>query len=423
MSPFKQVLTTSLAAVIAVPAVFIATGCEPLLPGLPAEEDIFDGPIDGLSEAQLRTFIAGDEAFAEFFTADTGLGPVFNAPSCINCHPGDGRGHPAFNLIRFGRGDSADSASFDYLEELGGPQLQDRAIPGYQAEILPDNVAVSPRGGPVVTGLGLLEAVPAADILAREDADDLDGDGISGRANFVPVPDFLSAPADCVCAGCQIAPTGCEMLARFGRKATAIDLHHQTVVAYLNDMGVTSDELVDDVFNPTLGGPSGDAVADPEVGSESVANVVFYLQTLRPPARRNDSDSEVLRGQQLFADIGCAACHTPELQTGAHPIGALSNRTARAYTDLLLHDMGPALADGYPEARATGNEWRTTPLWGLGIVAGQLGGEAYYLHDGRARTLHEAIDLHGGEAERARADYLALSAIDRDALTAFLQSL
>jgi CxxC motif-containing protein (DUF1111 family) len=213
------------------------------------------------------------------------------------------------------------------------------------------------------------------------------------------------------------------MLGRFGRKATTIDLLHQTVNAYHDEIGITSDERPDDVFNPLVGGPSGDTVADPEVGSADVRNVVFYLQTLRAPLRRTVADAEVRTGEDLFAQIGCTACHKPELSTGDSPIEALRSTTVAAYSDMLLHDMGPALADGFPEGDASGREWRTTPLWGLGIIDGQLGGAAFYMHDGRARTLSDAIELHGGEALASARKFSALEDVDRRRVLVFLRSL
>ena len=408
---------------LTVVASLAASGCDALFSGLPDDAEVFDAPIEGLTGEQLAVFLAGDEAFARRFTPEEGLGPVFNARSCDDCHPAEGRGDPSFNLMRFGRGDPSSSDDFDYLEELGGPQLQDRAIPGYPAEVLPPNVAVSERGGPVTVGLGLLEAIPAATVLALADPDDVDGDGVSGRPNLVSPPSFADVPADCSCPACVAVEGDCLLLGRFGRKATAADLLQQTVEAYRNDMGVTSDQITEDIFNPLAGGPGGDHAPDPEVGSAEVANLVFYLRALRPPQRRNGDAAEVKRGAQRFDEIGCAACHITRLTTGPSPLGPLSHVEVAAYTDLLLHDMGPGLADDYPEGAASGREWRTTPLWGVGIVANVLGGHAYYLHDGRARTLREAVGWHGGEAEASRQAFESLDAGAQGDLLAFLRSL
>jgi len=389
-------------------------GCSELLTEAPNPDEVLDGMLDGLSPAQIRAHVAGDEAFAEFFTPKAGLGPVFNQTSCESCHPADGRAHPSTNLRRFGK---MTAAGFDYLLDKGGPQLQDRSIPGYPAEQLPiDITGLSERGGPIVAGLGYIEAIPDAVILANEDPNDANGDGISGRANFVFPPNYLYLRADKI-------SRGGKYLGRFGRKATAINLVQQTAGAYLNDIGITSEFEPVEVFNPVLGNAVGDNVADPEVASETINNVVFYLQTLRAPERRHESEAAVKRGELLFAQIKCTGCHLPEMQTGPSPIAPLAFQQVRLYSDLLLHDMGPELADNYPEGEATGSEWRTTPLWGLGIVENALGGTPFYLHDGRTSDLREAIRLHGGEAEAARKSYLDLNAEDQNALLVFLKSL
>lgn len=392
----------------------LSLSCSELLTEAPKENEVLDGQIAGLSGAQARAHIAGDEAFAELFTPATGLGPVFNQTSCEGCHPGDGRGHPATNLRRFGK---ATASGFDYMREHGGPQLQDRAIPGYPAEQLPPGITgLSERGGPIVSGLGYIEAITDAAILANEDPNDANGDGISGRANFVRAPEFITPSAE------RIMRDG-KYLGRFGRKATAINLLQQTAGAYLNDMGVTSEFEPTELFNPVLGNHVGDNVADPEVSTETVNNVVFYLQTLRAPSRRNENDPTVRAGERLFAEIKCASCHIPDLQTGASAIAPLAFQKVALYSDLLLHDMGAALADNYPEGDASGSEWRTTPLWGLGNVGNVLGGTPFYLHDGRTSDLSEAIGLHGGEAQAARDRFVNLNESDKAALLAFLQSL
>ena len=394
------------------------SACSALMSDLPQDDAIFEGPIEDLSRAQLASFVAGDEAFGERFVPATGLGPVFNQRACDACHPADGRGHPSTNLTRFGRGDPNDADSFDYLEGLGGPQLQDKAIAGYARETLPAGLSgVSIRGGPVVVGLGLVEAIPDAAILARADPDDTDGDGISGRPNFVPAPQYFQPIYD------HYQPRGGLFLGRFGRKATAVTLLHQTVAAYKNDMGITSDFDPTDLYNPDVGAFTGDGVADPEVSAATVHAVVFYLRTLRPPQRRGQDRDDVRAGERLFSELGCAACHLPSFRSGPSPIAALDRKEVPLYSDLLLHDMGSELADGFPEGRATGREWRTTPLWGLGIVENVLGGVPFYLHDGRTSDLSEAVLLHGGEAESARDAFANLSAADRDSLLAFLRSL
>jgi len=391
------------------------TGCDDLLTETPDERTIFDAPLDGLTGAQLKGHLDGDEAFGQTFTVETGLGPVFNQTACLNCHPDEGRGHPSTNLTRFGR--MAEDGTFDVMAEFGGPQLQDRSIPGYPAETLPpDATGISVRGGPVAVGLGLVEAITDETILSNEDPDDADGNGISGRANFVAPPDYLQPSSD------KIRRDG-KLLGRFGRKATAIDLLHQSVNAYKQDMGISTDFEQEDIFNPAVGSTLGDNVPDPEVSAETVRNVVIYLQTLRPPLRRNEDDPTVRAGEAFFSSIGCAACHLPEMRSGTSGIDVLSLKPVRLYSDLLLHDMGPALADNFPEGQATGTEWRTTPLWGLGIVGNLLGGTPFYLHDGRTSDLVEVIDLHLGEAEAARNRFFQLADPEQESVLTFLNSL
>jgi len=389
-------------------------GCRVFLTSSPEDAQVLDAPLDGLTGAQLRAFFAGDKAFAETFSVEQGLGPVFNQTACNSCHPRAGRGHPATNVTRFGK---ISGNTFDTMVELGGPHLQERAIPGYPAETLPQAATgISVRGGPMIVGLGLIEAIPDDSILVNEDADDLNNDGISGRANFVPAPDYLQLAAD------KVLRDG-KYLGRFGRKAGAINLLHQTVNDYKNNMGITTTFDPVDVFNPVMGARVGDSVPDPELPVETVQNVVFYLQTLRPPIRRNVLASNVSAGETLFAQIGCAGCHIPAMQTGASQIAALSFKKVMLYSDLLLHDMGPALADDYPEGDASGTEWRTAPLWGLGIVENLLGGIPFYLHDGRTSDLREVIALHQGEADSSRVAFEALAAGDQKSLLAFLKSL
>jgi CxxC motif-containing protein (DUF1111 family) len=267
-----------------------------------------------------------------------------------------------------------------------------------------------------VTGLGLIEAIPEAEILKYADPEDKDGYGIRGRPNYVTPPDYFE-PA------IEHTPQNGKIMGRFGRKANAINLLQQVAEAYLNDMGITSDFLMKDLHNPLVGGPSGDGAPDPEVSASTVRSVTFYMQTLRAPSRRDVDDPIVKKGEALFGQIGCAKCHVSSMKTGKHAIAALSEKTVSLYSDLLLHDMGPKLADGYPEGQATGNMWRTTPLWGLGVIGNLMGGQPFYLHDGRAKTLQEAIDYHGGEAQKSRDGFFALSSSEQEALLVFLRSL
>ena len=288
-------------------------------------------------------------------------------------------------------------------------------MPGYLAETIPSHAnAISERGGPIVVGLGLIEAIADQTLLSRADPNDADGDGISGRANLITAPEFLGLPA---------GQYNGKYLGRFGRKAGAITLLQQTANAYHQDMGITSDFIPEENFNPLAGGRGGDPIPDPEISAATVNDVVFYLQTLRPPMRRNENDAQVLRGEQLFNSIKCSSCHVPTMMTGPHPVAALSSRPAYLYSDLLLHDMGPDLADNFIEGEATGSEWRTTPLWGLGIVENVLGGTPFYLHDGRTSDLRVVIELHKGEANASRLAFQQLSTSDQEALFRFLKSL
>lgn len=403
-----------------------AAACSGVGPSAPPDDSLLAGPLEGLSGAQLRQHIRGDEAFGRIFGAADGLGPIFVAESCERCHVGDGKGHPLFNLTRFGR---MTPAGFDPMRSSGGPQIQSRALPGMPVETIPGEATGSAVFmAPAVTGLGLLEAVPDALLLALEDPDDQDNDGISGRVQLVDESDVVSevVSLESVLDGITGFPrerNDGRFIGRFGKKGSAISLLHQTVTAYREDMGITSDILLTDPIPPELGGFGSDGVADPEVSSAEVQAVVFYLRTLRPPPRRGADAPEVLEGEALFAAIGCARCHLPALQTGPSAIRALDRVTFHPYTDLLLHDMGPELDDGYTEGRATTAEWRTAPLWGVGLAARSQGGQRFLLHDGRARTLPEAIGFHGGEGAASRAAYEALTPEQQARVIAFLESL
>ncbi len=212
-------------------------------------------------------------------------------------------------------------------------------------------------------------------------------------------------------------------LGRFGKKATTITLRHQTVNAYSEDMGLTTDAHPDDLLQPGLPGTGGDGVTDPEVGSGIVSSVVFYLRALRPPPRREASNAEVVAGRDLFVDVGCAKCHVTTLRTGPSAIAPLDRVEFAPFTDMLLHDMGADLDDGYTEGNATSSEWRTAPLWGIGLAARATGGTMFLLHDGRARSLRAAIGFHGGEAAASRAAFNALTVEEQERLLRYLRSL
>jgi CxxC motif-containing protein (DUF1111 family) len=393
-------------------------------------------------------------------TASDGLGPLLNARACQHCHLKDGRGHPP-------DGSGADATSFlirlsvpaeshpyqaaipGYIpvapEPAYGKQLQDRSVQGFPAEgrvrieteafevplsggekavlqrpvygvadpaygPLSPEAMISPRVASPMIGLGLIEAIPAEDILARADPEDADGDGISGRPNIVWSLDHDR-----------------PMLGRFGWKAGTPTVRQQSAEAFAADMGLSTTVLPEGFGECTTmqadcraAEDGGDPV---EVGDDALDRVAFYARNLSVPARRDVDDPEVLRGKQVFYESGCAACHAPKFVThrlADRPEGSF--QLVWPYSDLLLHDMGEGLADGRPEARATGTEWRTAPLWGVGLTE-TVSGHTRFLHDGRARSLLEAILWHGGEAQGARDRVAGMPPADRAALIRFLRSL
>jgi CxxC motif-containing protein (DUF1111 family) len=386
--------------------------------------------------------------------ARDGLGPLFNTNSCQGCHIKDGRGHPPgvdeppvslFLRLAVPADPERDA---EILRKHGfkpapvyGSQLQTAALPAAKPEAdliiewtpvkktladgtvvelrkpvyrienpnygpLPEDLLVSPRVAPQMIGMGLLEAIPIEDLQALHDLDDADQNGISGKLN--QVWDLATE---------QTLP------GRFGWKAAEPDVHQQSMGAFAGDMGLTSTLKPTTDCMPEQHCERFTHGGDPEV-SDKVANfVTFYAKSLAVPARRNLESESVQRGAELFNEIGCAGCHTPRHQTGeVADRPDLSNQTIWPYTDLLLHDMGPALADGRDEFLANGNEWRTPPLWGIGL-AQVVNPQAGFLHDGRARTLEEAVLWHGGEAQAAADRYRQMSSEDRTALIDFLNSL
>lgn len=384
--------------------VVIVVSCEKTMPPAPGENSLLDGPMEGLSTEEQAQFLKGDEAFGEVFTIEKGLGPIFVANQCASCHAGDGKGSPFVRFTRFGQPDTLGNQFLAF----GGPQLQHKAIPGYQPEQLPAGATTTDLIAPAVSGLGFLDAVSDADLIALSDPNDANGDGISGRPHWNTIPDYVTLRPN------SIAQNG-RYISRFGKKGAAYDLLHQTSGAYNQDMGVTS------LFEPI--DPYSGLEVDPEVSTQTVHDVVFYLKTLKAPIQRNQDDPDVLAGKQIFSDIQCASCHTPTLNTGFSPISALSNKEFHPYTDLLLHDMGPGLDDGYTEGYALTSEWRTPALWGIGLSKDAQGGSYFLLHDGRAMSIEEAILLHGGEAQQSRDNYNQLSEAEKEQLIKFLESL
>jgi len=385
--------------------ILAGVGCQRLLPKAPANDSILDGPVEGLTNEQNAVFLRGDIAFNDdVFTAETGLGPLFVATSCGSCHAGDGKGHPFTTLTRFGQ---IDTFGNQFLQR-GGPQLQNRAIPGFMPEQIPPGTAFSKFTPPANTGLGFLEAVSDATLLSFSDPNDLNRDGISGKPNWIAIPQY------CIVRPGTIERDG-KYIGRFGKKAAVYDLLQQTVNAYNQDMGVNS------TYEHYSTYTSFDV--DPEITNQTALDVVFYLQTLKAPVQRDQNNADVIGGRQVFLNISCAKCHVPQLETGFSPINALSNKTFSPYTDLLLHDMGPGLNDGYTEGTALPAEWRTPALWGLGLSKNSQGGQYFLMHDGRATSIEQAILMHGGEAEQSKNNFQQLTATDKAKLMKFLESL
>jgi len=385
--------------------IFAFTSCTKIMPPAPANEEVLDGSLDGLSSDETARFLNGDVAFNnEVFTPQTGLGPIFVATSCGACHAGDGKGHPFSSLTRFGQSDTSGN---QYLSK-GAPQLQHRAIPGFLPESLPPSASKSILLPPANTGLGFLDAVSDADLLALSDPSDMDGDGISGVPNWINIPNY------CKLRKGAISNAG-KYIGRFGKKGSTYDLLQQTANAYNQDMGVSSTFEPEDTYSKQI--------VEPEVSNKTIHDVVFYLLTLKAPLQRDKTDAAVIEGQTIFNKIYCNKCHISQLKTGNSDIAALANKVFYPYTDLLLHDMGPQLDDGYTEGSATTSEWKTPALWGLGLSKNSQGGTYYLMHDGRAKSIEEAILLHGGEAQISRQGYTTLTPLEKNNLIKFLESL
>ncbi|MGE0550596.1 MAG: di-heme oxidoredictase family protein [Kofleriaceae bacterium] len=382
-------------------------------------------------------------------TGQDGLGPTFNAGSCSACHFKDGRGAPPLDdgelflglLVRLSipgtdehggpLGDPNYGGQFNHRSildvpaegasrvsytdlpiELGDGEVVTLRTPSYELTDLAfgplaTDIMMSPRTAPAMIGLGLLEAMDEAVIIAAADPDDLDGDGISGRPNYVWDPKSQTT-----------------VLGRFGWKANQPGLEQQNAGAFVGDIGITSPMFPTENCPPSqsacAGALSGGA---PEIDQDKVDDVTYYSRLLAVPGRRDFEDPMVLRGKALFSEVGCASCHTPVMVTGTFEgLPEISDQTIRPYSDLLLHDMGEALADHRPDFLADGREWRTPPLWGIGLVS-VVNGHTRFLHDGRATSLLDAILWHGGEAEASRDAFRALDADDRAALVRFLESL
>jgi CxxC motif-containing protein (DUF1111 family) len=392
----------------------IIAACSKLMPAEPERENLLSGPVEGLTQQQLANHIKGDDEFGRVFGTVDGLGPIFVANSCQSCHAGDGKGHPSTTLTRFGK---LNGLVFDPMTAQGGPQLQHFSIAGYPCENIPSGVTgMTKLIAPAVTGLGMLEAIEDGDLLALTDSLDINADGVSGKPGYINPPGYFIPKY-------HHQPNAGKYIGRFGKKAGAIDLLQQTANAYLNDIGITSDFNMQDLYNVQGGTFTGDNVPDPEVSASTVHNVAFYMRTLKIPPRRNQNEPVVLQGEQIFLQAGCDKCHTPTFTTGNSEIAALSQKVIHPYTDLLLHDMGIELDDHYTEGSAAMSEWKTPALWGIGLAADAQGGSTYYLHDGKATTLEQAILFHGGEGANSRSAFNLLTQTEKEALIKFLKSL
>ena len=430
------------------------------------DQNAFSLPSANLPPSRRVDFSVGNSFFRSPWviapsttTARDGLGPLFNTNACQNCHIKDGRGHPptpgAANavsmLVRLSIPDAPEYARL--IEQVGvvpepayGGQFQDMAVPGVAPEgkvrvdytpvpvrfkdgtevelrkptlqitqlgygpMHPDT-RFSARVAPPMIGLGLLEAIPEEAILANATAQAKENGGINGRPNRV-WDDALQQ----------------TVIGRFGWKAGQPNLNQQNVHAFSGDMGLTTSlRPFDDCTEaqtackqaPNGNGPDG----EPEVSDNILRLVLFYSRNLAVPARRNVNDEQVLAGKTLFFQAGCDSCHTPKYTTAANAAEPeLANQVIRPYSDLLLHDMGDGLADNRTEFQASGRDWRTPPLWGIGLTQA-VSGHTQFLHDGRARNLLEAVLWHGGEAKAAQQQVLSFNAEQRAALLAFLNSL
>ncbi|MEM6734974.1 MAG: di-heme oxidoredictase family protein [Bacteroidota bacterium] len=420
-------------------------------------KDAFGVQGNNLTRSESRFFQSGNELFRTNWVAAPasvqsldGLGPLFNANSCGSCHFKDGRGAPPDepNGTRFGllwrlNNGVKNQKGASLPHPVYGTQIQDHSIPRAMAEAdivitydtiqdfykdgtpymlfkpnyeltnlaygeIEENYKLSPRVASQVAGLGLLENIPVESLLANEDVNDGDGDGISGKANYV-----WNVLEDK------------KTIGRFGWKANQPTILQQSASAFNGDMGLTSSLFPEDEFNTYQEAqntplPEG---GYPEISDKQLERITLYVQTLAIPAKRNTDKPQYLKGRTLFYDIGCESCHKASFTTGQNSkIASLNNQKIYPYTDLLLHDMGEDLADGAPDYDATGNEWRTAPLWGLGLIK-TVNKHTRLLHDGRARNIEQAILWHSGEAESSKNEFLNLTKKEREDLLFFIESL
>jgi len=402
---------TSLVMLMIIIFVGAFTACSKLLPGMINPEDGLCGPVD-LSNTQAVFFAKGNDAFFNIRTSATGLGPYFVSTGCGECHSSDNRGHPFTILTRFGQSDTTGNT---FLAE-GGPQLGTFALPGLIPEQIPSGAASSQFIAPITAGVGFLEAVPDSEIIAMAAANINNPDGVRGHPNYNTIPSYVIPFPN------AIPRADGKYICRFGRKASTYNLIQQVAQAYNHDMGITSAFLPFNPYNYLDQTPPAIPSA-PEVDNNTFSSVVFYVTCLQLPNQRNPTDPTVQQGNQVFVNIGCESCHKQTLTTGYSPVDAISFQTFSPFTDLLVHDMGPGLDDHYTEGTAKTSEWRTTPLWGLGLASNVQGGNLYLLHDGRAHSIQQAIEMHGGEASVSENRFENLSQSDKNALITFLNSL
>ncbi len=422
----------------------------------------FSFPAANLADTERTRFVIGNSFFKRNWVeapsstrARDGLGPHFIARSCGGCHVNDGRGappeagaQPVSLLLRLSvpgvgahggvvpeptYGDQFNNAAVRGVKPEGRVEITTREVPGRFADgsrytllepiyrfgglaygPMRQDVLVSPRIAPQLIGVGLLEAIPETEILANATAQAAAGGPIRGVPNRV-----------------WDAPSGKIQLGRFGWKANVASIAHQTAGAFNGDIGITSSLFPDEgctaAEKDCLAAPRGSQGKAPEIDDKTLADVVFYQATLAPPARRAPGDAQVLRGEKLFHAAQCAVCHRPAYVTMAGPSPGLSSpalngQPIRPYTDLLLHDMGKGLADGRPDGQASGRQWKTPPLWGVGLIR-DVNQHSRLLHDGRARGVMEAVLWHGGEAAASRERVLSMHQDERAALVRFVESL
>lgn len=436
----------------------------------PLTRDAFSKPSANLNLDHQEGFHLGNALFRQLWVsapsstqATDGLGPLFNARSCQTCHIRDGRGHPPEGgdaksmVLRLARPAATptetqalqDFNAINFPDPTYGVQLQDDAVPGLAAEGRVDvtyseepvtlaggetvslrqphygidhlaygpmdpATTISARVAPPMLGLGLIEAIPDADILAHADPDDLDGNGVKGRAAIV-----------------RDHRTGKMAVGRFGWKGQNATVRDQAADALDTDIGISNPDRPNAQGDCTAREPACLAMPDgvqkrlgDTEASETILDLITtYSKNLAVPARRKASAPDVLHGKAMFYQSGCIACHTPKFVTSdAAPDPQFRFQLIWPYSDFLLHDMGEGLADGQPVGVASGRDWKTPPLWGIGLTK-TVSGHTLFLHDGRARNLTEAILWHGGEAQKARDAFASLSKDDRQSLITFLESL